>query len=76
MRDGIKLFTVILDSHSTYKPFTFHIQRTPYGADFPLPEDSTIPVKAMGPFELMAKEGYIFVFQDMRESLKAKALLK
>jgi putative CocE/NonD family hydrolase len=72
MRDGIKLFTVVLTPTQPTKPLPFLIQRTPYGADFPLPEDSTITVKVMGNFQPMAKEGYIFVFQDMRGKFKSE----
>src|SRR5664279_2245964 len=63
MRDGIKVFTVVLapTQHADRCPFL--IQRTPYGSDFPVPEDSAIPVRGMGQFRPMAKEGYIFVFQ-------------
>ena len=72
MRDGIKLFTVVLTPTQPTNPLPFLIQRTPYGADFPLPEDSTIPVNAMGPSQSMAKEGYIFVFQDIRGKFKSE----
>ncbi len=72
MRDGIKLFTVVLTPKQLTNPSPFLIQRTPYGADFPVPEDSTIPVKELGPFQAMAKEGYIFVFQDMRGKFKSE----
>ncbi len=72
MRDGIKLFTVVLTPKQLTNPSPFLIQRTPYGADFPVPEDSTIPVKELGPFQPMAKEGYIFVFQDMRGKFKSE----
>lgn len=72
MRDGIKLFTVVLVPTQHTNPIPFLIQRTPYGADFPLPEDSTIVVKEMGSFQQMAKEGYIFVFQDMRGKFKSE----
>jgi uncharacterized protein len=72
MRDGIKLFTVVLAPTQHTSPCPFLIQRTPYGSDFPLPEDSTVPVNRMGPFQPMAKEGYIFVFQDMRGKFKSE----
>ncbi len=72
MRDGIKLFTLVLVPTQHTNPIPFLIQRTPYGADFPLPEDSTIVVKEMGSFQQMAKEGYIFVFQDMRGKFKSE----
>jgi putative CocE/NonD family hydrolase len=72
MRDGIKLFTVVLTPAQQTNPSPFLVQRTPYGADFPVAEDSTIPVKEMGPFQPMAKEGYIFVFQDIRGKFKSE----
>ena len=72
MRDGIKLFTVVLAPTQDISPSPFLIQRTPYGSDFPLPEDSTVPVRKMGSFQPMAKEGYIFVFQDMRGKFKSE----
>jgi uncharacterized protein len=72
MRDGVKLFTVVLSPAQPAKPSPFLIQRTPYGADFPLPEDSSIPVTKMGSFQPKAKEGYIFVFQDMRGKFKSE----
>ena len=72
MRDGIKLFTVVLAPTQHISPCPFLIQRTPYGSDFPWPEDSALPVRLMGPFQPMAKEGYIFVFQDMRGKFKSE----
>ena len=72
MRDGIKLFTVVLAPTQPANPLPFLIQRTPYGADFPLREDSSMAVKEMGHFKSMAKEGYIFVFQDMRGKFKSE----
>lgn len=71
MRDGIKLFTVVLAPTQFTQPCPFLVQRTPYGSDFPLPEDSTMPVNRMGALRAMAKEGYIFVFQDMRGKFKS-----
>ena len=72
MRDGVKLFTVILAPTQEMAPGPFLIKRTPYGADFPLPENATIPVKKMGSFRPMAEDGYIFVFQDMRGKFKSE----
>ncbi len=72
MRDGTKLFTVVLAPTQEISPSPFLIQRTPYGADVPLPEDSTLPLRKMGSLKAMAKEGYIFVFQDMRGKFKSE----
>jgi predicted acyl esterase len=43
MRDGTKLFTVVLTPAQQTNPSPFLVQRTPYGADFPVAEDSAIP---------------------------------
>ncbi|MDN3658599.1 CocE/NonD family hydrolase [Ferruginibacter paludis] len=72
MRDGVKLFTVVLAPTQEMAPGPFLIKRTPYGADFPLPENAIIPVKKMGSFQPMAEDGYIFVFQDMRGKFKSE----
>ena len=42
MRDGVKLFTVILSPVDAKTGLPVLIQRTPYGADFPMPDDTTI----------------------------------
>ena len=72
MRDGVKLFTVVLAPTQATRPLPFLIQRTPYGSDFPLPEDSTLVLQHMGSLQPMAREGYIFVFQDMRGKFKSE----
>ena len=72
MRDGIKLFTVVVTPVQNSKSCPFLLQRTPYGADIPIPDDSTIYVGDMGNFERMAKEGYILVFQDIRGKFKSE----
>lgn len=76
MRDGIKLFTVVISPTQHISPGPFLIQRTPYGSDFPLPEDSTISISQMGRFQPMAKEGYIFVFQDIRGKFKSEGIFE
>ncbi len=72
MRDGIKLFTVVITPVQNIKPCPILLQRSPYGADIPIPDDSNIPVGKMGNFEPMAKEGYILVFQDIRGKFKSE----
>ena len=76
MRDGVKLFTVVLSPTGNTKPQPMLIERTPYGADFPLPEDSTIDVNELGMYIPMAKEGYIFVFQDLRGKFKSEGIFE
>ncbi len=76
MRDGVKLFTVVLSPTNNTKPFPLLIQRTPYGADFPLQEDSTLNIELFGSRESMAKEGYIFVGQDIRGKFKSEGTMQ
>ena len=72
MRDGVKLFTVILSPSQQIKPNPFLLERTPYGADFPLADGETVPVNKMGSLDEYARGGYIFVFQDMRGKFKSE----
>ena len=59
MRDGVKLYTVILTPEKQVEPAAILIDRTPYGVK------GTTPNRASSRVEL-AKEGYVFVFQDIR----------
>jgi predicted acyl esterase len=65
MRDGIKLFTSIYipkDASAT-KKYPIMMQRTCYNVS-PYGEDKF--KTSLGPSETMMKEGYIFVYQDVR----------
>src|SRR5690242_15269931 len=63
MRDGVKLFTSIYEPKDASQKYPIMFDRTPYtvgpyGADkFKI---------SLGPDELFAREGYIFVYQDVR----------
>jgi uncharacterized protein len=73
MRDGVKLFTVVLSPANYNKPVPILIERTPYGADFPLKEDSALNINRLPAYySTMVKEGYILVFQDMRGKFKSE----
>jgi uncharacterized protein len=74
MRDGIRLFTVVITPVQNIKPCPILMQRTPYGSDIPIPDDSQIPVGLMGTFTPMAREGYIFVLQDVRGKFKSEEI--
>lgn len=62
-RDGAKLFTAIYAPKDAAKKYPFIMMRTPYSsgpygeANFP---------DLLGPSETFAREGYIFVYQDVR----------
>jgi len=65
MRDGIKLFTVIYTPKdiSKAKKYPFLMQRTPYAVG-PYGEDKF--KRSLGPSKYLMREGYIYVYQDVR----------
>jgi uncharacterized protein len=66
MRDGVKLFTTIFTPAAFSTAVPILIQRTPYGAT----RDSDFNVQEM------AKEGYIFVIQDIRGKYKSEGSMQ
>lgn len=76
MRDGVKLFTVVLSPSNQTGLFPILIQRTPYGSDNPRKQDSTLTVKQFGSLESMARGGYIFVIQDIRGKFKSEGSMQ
>ncbi len=71
MRDGVRLFTVILTPVNGVENVPFLLQRTPYGADIDAPADNIIPMSSIG-YGDMPKDGYIFVYQDIRGKYKSE----
>src|SRR5690349_4712383 len=72
MRDGVKLFTVVLSPVEVGTPLPILLERTPYGADLPDGADIT-----RWPYiGAMAKEGYFFVFQDIRGKYKSEGAMQ
>lgn len=63
MRDGVKLFTSIYIPKDNSKPHPFLISRTPYTVA-PYGEDKF--KISLGPDSSFVREGYIFVYQDVR----------
>ncbi|MCB9857416.1 MAG: CocE/NonD family hydrolase [Phycisphaerales bacterium] len=63
MRDGAMLHTAVYSPRDQSKPYPFLMRRTPYSCrpygegDFPLD---------IGPNDELMRDGYIFVFQDVR----------
>ena len=76
MRDGVKLFTVILSPVGNNKPLPVLINRTPYGADMSVSEGGTINLANNAGVGTMAKEGYIFVYQDIRGKYKSEGYME
>ena len=66
MRDGIKLHAVILKPADITTPLPFLIQRTPYGVD------STTRASFSAQRPELARDGYIYVCQDIRGRYKSE----
>jgi uncharacterized protein len=65
MRDGVRLFTSVYvpKDASPSRPYPILLLRTPYSV---APYGSDAYPAAVGPSEAAAKEGFIFVYQDVR----------
>lgn len=63
MRDGVRLFTAIYTPKDDSKSYPILLNRTPYTVA-PYGEDKF--KASLGNFKEMAKDGYIFVYQDVR----------
>jgi putative CocE/NonD family hydrolase len=63
MRDGVKLFTSVYVPKDLAQAYPILMQRTPYSVG-PYGVDNYRPV--VGPSEPAEKEGFIFVYQDVR----------
>ena len=63
MRDGMKMFTAVYTPKDNSRKYPFMMKRTPYSCS-PYGEDEY--PRSIGPSVDMAKEGFIFVYQDVR----------
>src|SRR2546421_10723481 len=63
MRDGVKLFTSIYAPKDTKQKYPIMFDRTCYSVAPYGPDKFR---NSLGPDELFAREGYIFVYQDVR----------
>ncbi|PWG80030.1 CocE/NonD family hydrolase [Pararcticibacter amylolyticus] len=63
MRDGVRLFTSIYVPKDQSKKYPLLLNRTPYTV---APYGADNYKKTLGPSMLFAREGYIFVYQDVR----------
>ena len=63
MRDGIRLFTSIYIPKDRSKKYPILLNRTPYTVS---PYGENEYKKTLGPSMVYAREGYIFVYQDVR----------
>ncbi|HXF42758.1 MAG TPA: CocE/NonD family hydrolase [Pyrinomonadaceae bacterium] len=63
MRDGVRLFTSIYEPKDTSRKYPILLNRTPYSV---APYGAENFRGQLGPNALFAREGYIFVYQDVR----------
>jgi uncharacterized protein len=70
MRDGVKLFTVILTPETQTDALPILIGRTPYGVD------GWSSARLNGSRPELVKDGYIFVFQDIRGREKSEGVFE
>jgi putative CocE/NonD family hydrolase len=63
MRDGVRLFAAIYVPKDCSTTYPILLNRTPYSVG---PYGSDVYKENVGPSPLFAKEGYIFVYQDVR----------
>lgn len=63
MRDGVKLFACIYEPKDTSRKYPIMFDRTPYSV---APYGPDRFKTSLGPDELFPREGYIFVYQDVR----------
>jgi putative CocE/NonD family hydrolase len=68
MRDGVRLQTVILTPVNQTEALPILLQRTPYGVP------SQAPATVSGPMKELAKDGYIFVMQNLRGRFKSEGV--
>jgi putative CocE/NonD family hydrolase len=69
VRDGIKLFTSIYEPKDTSQKYPILLNRTPYSVS---PYGADKYKTSLGPDDLFAREGYIFVYQDVRGRLMSE----
>src|SRR5687768_4348631 len=69
MRDGVKLFTIIYTPRDTTRTYPIMLFRTPYSIR-PYEPDAYRAV--LGPSAEFDRDGYIFVFQDVRGKFRSE----
>ena len=63
MRDGVRLFTAAYTPRDTSRTYPFLLMRTPYSV---APYGPNEGKKPLGPHEGFTRDGFIFVYQDVR----------
>lgn len=73
VRDGIRLFTSIYEPKDKSKSYPIMLNRTPYTVR---PYGADEFRGALGPSALFAREGYIFVYQDVRGRWRSEGVFE
>lgn len=71
MRDGVRLFTAIYTPKDTTQLYPIMFNRTPYSVS-PYGPDTFRTV--LGPSKLFDREGFIFVYQDIRGKFRSEGV--
>ena len=69
MRDGVKLFTIVYTPKDTAQKYPIMLFRTPYSIP---PYGSSDYRSQLGPSPEFDRDGYIFVFQDVRGKYRSE----
>ena len=69
MRDGVKLFTIVYTPRDTTRIYPILLVRTPYSIRPYEPDEYR---RVLGPSQEFDKDGYIFVFQDVRGKFRSE----
>lgn len=69
MRDGTRLFTAIYTPREGCRTFPILLNRTPYGV---APYGGRAFPRELGPSSVFEKEGFIFVYQDVRGRMQSE----
>ena len=69
MRDGVDLFTIVYTPRDTTRSYPILLFRTPYSIP---PYEPDAYRRVLGPSAEFDREGYIFVFQDVRGKFRSE----
>ena len=69
MRDGVKLFTIVYTPRDTTRTYPVILFRTPYSIP---PYEPDVYRARLGPSSEFDRDGYIFVFQDVRGKFRSE----
>jgi hypothetical protein len=69
MRDGVQLYTIVYTPRDTTPSYPILLFRTPYSIP---PYESDAYRRVLGPSQDFDRDGYIFVFQDVRGKFRSE----